>query len=102
MIRTGQPSYPSSLTSLISSASATAVKRYLVVNGTQTEYWTSRENNGTEDPYAAQLNVTTFNSNVDLHNYIAAIATVAETGNIKEISLNTVRLFTPFSVPSNS
>ena len=42
-----------------SSASATAVKRYLVVNGTQTEYWTSRENNGTEDPYAAQLNVTT-------------------------------------------
>jgi len=41
-----------------SSASATAVKRYLVVNGTQTEYWASRENNGTE-PYAAQLNVTT-------------------------------------------
>ena len=41
-----------------SSASATAVKRYLVVNGTQTEYWSSRENNGAE-PYAAQLNVTT-------------------------------------------
>ena len=41
-----------------SSASATAVKRYLVVNGEQTEYWTSRENNGTE-PYDAQLNVTT-------------------------------------------
>ena len=40
-----------------SSASATAVKRYLVVNGEQTEYWTSRENNGTE-PYSAQLNVT--------------------------------------------
>ena len=40
-----------------SSASASAVKRYLVVNGTQTEYWTSRENNGAE-PYAAQLNVT--------------------------------------------
>ena len=40
------------------SASATAVKRYLVVNGEQTEYWTSRENNGTE-PYDAQLNVTT-------------------------------------------
>lgn len=39
-----------------SSASATAVKRYLVVNGEQTEYWTSRENNG-EAPYAAQLNV---------------------------------------------
>ena len=39
------------------SASATAVKRYLVVNGEQTEYWTSRENNGTE-PYDAQLNVT--------------------------------------------
>lgn len=39
------------------SASATAVKRYLVVNGEQTEYWTSRENNG-EEPYAAQLNVT--------------------------------------------
>ena len=40
-----------------SSASATAVKRYLVVNGEQTEYWTSRENNG-EESYAAQLNVT--------------------------------------------
>ena len=40
-----------------STASATAVKRYLVVNDTQTEYWTSRENNG-ESPYAAQLNVT--------------------------------------------
>ena len=39
-----------------SSASATAVKRYLVVNGVQTEYWTSRENNG-ETPYDAQLNV---------------------------------------------
>jgi len=39
-----------------SSASATAVKRYLVVNGEQTEYWTSRENNG-DAPYAAQLNV---------------------------------------------
>ncbi len=38
------------------SASATAVKRYLVVNGEQTEYWTSRENNG-ETPYEAQLNV---------------------------------------------
>ena len=38
------------------SASATAVKRYLVVNGVQTEYWTSRENNG-DEPYAAQLNV---------------------------------------------
>ena len=41
-----------------STASATAVKRYLVVNGEQTEYWTSRENTGSE-PYAAQLNVTT-------------------------------------------
>ena len=40
-----------------SSASATAVKRYLVVNGEQTEYWTSRENNG-EEPYDARLNVT--------------------------------------------
>ena len=39
-----------------SSASATAVKRYLVVNDEQTEYWTSRENNG-ETPYDAQLNV---------------------------------------------
>ena len=38
------------------SASETAVKRYLVVNGEQTEYWTSRENNGTE-AYDAQLNV---------------------------------------------
>ena len=38
------------------SASASAVKRYLVVNGEQTEYWTSRENNG-ETPYDAQLNV---------------------------------------------
>lgn len=42
-----------------SSANATAKKRYLVVNGEQTEYWTSRENNGTENPYNAQLNVTT-------------------------------------------
>ena len=41
-----------------SSASATAVKRYLVVNGTQTDYWASRENNG-EEGYPAQLNVTT-------------------------------------------
>ena len=41
-----------------SSASATAVKRYLVVNETQTEYWTSRENNG-DAPYPAQLDVTT-------------------------------------------
>ena len=41
-----------------SKASATAVKRYLVVNDEQTEYWTSRENNGSE-PYAAQLDVTT-------------------------------------------
>ena len=41
-----------------SSKSATAVKRYLVVNGEQTEYWTSRENNG-DEPYDAQLNVTT-------------------------------------------
>ena len=41
-----------------SSASATAVKRYLVVNGEQTTYWASRENNG-DEPYAAQLNVTT-------------------------------------------
>ena len=38
------------------SASESAVKRYLVVNGDQTEYWTSRENNGTE-AYDAQLNV---------------------------------------------
>jgi len=42
-----------------SSASATAVKRYLVVNDEQTEYWASRENNGTENPYPAQQNVTT-------------------------------------------
>ena len=40
-----------------SSASSSAVKRYLVINGENTEYWTSRENNGSE-PYAAQLNVT--------------------------------------------
>jgi hypothetical protein len=42
------------------SASNSAVKRYLVVNGESTEYWTSRENNS-EDPavaYDAQLNVT--------------------------------------------
>ncbi len=42
-----------------SKASATAVKRYLVVNGEQTEYWTSRENNGETDPYAARLDVVT-------------------------------------------
>ena len=42
-----------------SGASATAVKRYLVVNGVQTDYWTSRPNNGTDAPYDAQLNVTT-------------------------------------------
>ena len=39
------------------SKSTSAVKRYLVVNDVQTEYWTSRENNGNE-PYAAQLDVT--------------------------------------------
>lgn len=47
-----------SFTDTGSGASATAVKRYLVVNDVQTEYWTSRENNG-EEPYAAQMNVTT-------------------------------------------
>ena len=43
-----------------SSASATAVKRYLVVNGEQTEYWTSRANNGegTAEAYDAKLDVT--------------------------------------------
>ena len=41
-----------------SSKSATAVKRYLVVNDVTTEYWASRENNG-DEPYEAQLNVTT-------------------------------------------
>ena len=43
------------------SASATAVKRYLVVNGNTTEYWASRKNDSTdpEIAYAAQLNVTT-------------------------------------------
>lgn len=39
-----------------SSASASAVKRYLVVNGENTEYWTSREKTG-DDAYAAQMNV---------------------------------------------
>ena len=53
--------YPGHITVTFSdtgtSASATAAKRYLVVNGQQTEYWTSRENNG-ENGFAAQLNVT--------------------------------------------
>lgn len=40
------------------SASASAVKRYLVVNGETTEYWASREKTG-DGAYAAQLNVTT-------------------------------------------
>ncbi len=40
------------------SASATAIKRYLVVNGETTEYWVSREKTG-DGAYAAQLNVTT-------------------------------------------
>ena len=42
------------------SASTSAVKRYLVVNGESTEYWASRENNNTdpEVAYDAQLNVT--------------------------------------------
>lgn len=39
-----------------SSASASAVKRYLVVNGENTEYWTSREKTG-DGAYAAQMNV---------------------------------------------
>ena len=39
-------------------ASATAVKRYLVVNGETTSYWASRENTG-DEPYPAQLNVIT-------------------------------------------
>ena len=42
-----------------STAKADAVKRYLVVNGEQTEYWTSRGNNGTTDPHDQQLNVET-------------------------------------------
>ena len=42
-----------------SKASTSAVKRYLVVNGEQTEYWTSRGNNGTTDPHDQQLNVET-------------------------------------------
>ena len=40
------------------SASSTAVKRYLIVNDEQTEYWASRENNG-DEPYDAQLDVVT-------------------------------------------
>lgn len=42
-----------------SSASATAVKRYLKVNGVNTEYWTSRENNSSDPAvaYDAQMNV---------------------------------------------
>jgi len=40
-----------------SSASSSAVKRYLRVNGENTEYWASRENNG-DNPYDAQLDVT--------------------------------------------
>ncbi|MCR5153085.1 MAG: hypothetical protein K6A98_08055, partial [Prevotella sp.] len=49
-----------SFTDTGSKAANNAVKRYLVVNGEQTEYWTSRENNSTdpEVAYAAQLNVT--------------------------------------------
>ena len=47
-----------------SSASASAVKRYLQINGENTDYWASRENNGTENPYAAQLNVVTEPINV--------------------------------------
>ena len=42
-----------------SSASTTAVKRYLKINDETTEYWTSRENNGADNAYAARLNVTT-------------------------------------------
>ena len=38
------------------SASTTAVKRFLQVNGENTEYWTSRERTG-DGAYAAQLNV---------------------------------------------
>ena len=43
------------------SASATAVKRYLTVNGETTEYWASRANNSSdpEIAYDAQLNVIT-------------------------------------------
>lgn len=42
-----------------SGASATAVKRYLKVNGENTEYWTSRPNNSSdpEVAYDAQMNV---------------------------------------------
>ena len=47
-----------------SSASATAVKRYLQINGENTDYWTSRENNGEGNPYAEQLNVVTEPINV--------------------------------------
>ena len=46
-----------------SSASATAVKRYLVVNGETTEYWTSREKTG-DGAYAAQMNVVSGEINV--------------------------------------
>ena len=43
------------------SASSSAQKRYLIVNGVQTEYWASRANNSTDSEvaYEAQLNVTT-------------------------------------------
>lgn len=47
------------------SASKDAVKRYLVVNDEKTEYWTSRENNGSDNPYSAKLNVTTGEIPVD-------------------------------------
>ena len=60
-------SYPGtikvSFTDTGTKATTDAVKRYLVVNGEQTEYWTSRENNGA-NPYSEQLNVTTGEINV--------------------------------------
>lgn len=46
-----------------SSASENAVKRYLVVNGENTEYWTSREKIG-DGAYAAQMNVVSGEINV--------------------------------------
>lgn len=78
-----------------STASATAVKRYLVVNGNQTEFWASRANNSTEEgvAYEARANVvakvpvpagdvTITGTSAHIYNYVKFIPAAETTINL--------------------
>ena len=75
-----------------SNSSSSAYKRYLSINGTKTEYWTSREYTG-DGAYAAQLDITTDEISVDAGDII--IKGVKEDGtSIAAIRVSYIK-FTP-------